>query len=150
MEGIPVIIGNAEKIIQWLFRQEKGKLFEIKEKSNKRSLSQNAYAWVLIGEIADKLRESKEDIYFRMLKEYGQAVIVTLRENIDPSGYLKYYEEAGEGVTNGKTFKHYRAFKGSSEFDTREMSIFVDGIVREAEQLGIPTLTDEEIKRLRL
>ena len=32
--------------------------------------------------------------------------------------------------------------------DTKEMSILLDGTVKEAEQLGIPTLTEKEIERL--
>jgi hypothetical protein len=39
-------------------------------------------------------------------------------------------------------------YKGSSEFDTKEMSIFIDGIVSEAKELGIETMTPNEIARL--
>ena len=46
-------------------------------------------------------------------------------------------------------FKHYKVYKGSSEFDTREMSIFIDGIVYEAEELGIQTMTPNEIARIK-
>ena len=34
------------------------------------------------------------------------------------------------------------------DFDTKEMSVFLDGIIQEAEQLGIKTLTPDEIGRL--
>ena len=40
-------------------------------------------------------------------------------------------------------------FEGSSEMDSREMAILLDGVVQEAEQLGIPTLTPNEIARLK-
>ena len=33
--------------------------------------------------------------------------------------------------------------------DNREMAILIDGVVQEAEQLGIPTLTPAEIARLK-
>lgn len=143
-----MIIGNAERIIQWLFQQEKGKLFEIKEKSAKRSLTQNSYSWVLMGEMADKLRLSKEEVYLRMLRDYGQGQVVSVIAEADVGGYFKYYDEIGEGDVGDKHFKHYRVYKGSSEFDSKEMSVFIDGIVRECTELGIPTLTDEEISRL--
>ena len=149
-----MIIGNAETVIKWLFEQadrnNRDKLFEIKEKRNRRSLTQNAYSWVLIGEIADKLRLSKEEVYLRCLRDYGQSIIVSLREDIDPSGYIKYYDEIGTGEVNGKSFKHYRAYKGTSELDSREMSVFIDGVISEARNLGIPTLSSEEAKRLNL
>ena len=42
--------GKIDSIIQWLFKQDKDKIYEIKEKKEKRSWSQNAYAWKLITE----------------------------------------------------------------------------------------------------
>jgi hypothetical protein len=51
---------------------------------------------------------------------------------------------------NGKTFYHYKIWKGSHNFDTREMAIFVDGIISECKEQGIPTETPEEIERLKL
>lgn len=144
------MIGTPEKIVHWLWQQDKEKLFEIKEKKNRRSLSQNAYAWKLIGNIADVMRLSKEEVYFKMLKDYGQAEVVSLLAPISLDGFVKYYEKIGTGTVNGKEFVHYKIFKGSSEFDSREMTIFIDGIIQECKQLGIETLTPEEIASMRL
>lgn len=144
------MIGKPEKIIQWLFKQDLDKEFEIKEKRNKRSKSQNAYAWELIGKIADSLRKSKEDIYLQMLKDYGQSEIVSMLSIINPKGYFKYYESIGTGIVNNKEFTHYKIFKGSSEFDTKEMTIFIDGIIQECKQLDIETLTPEQIASMNL
>lgn len=145
-----MIIGSAETIIKWLFQQDRGKLYEIKEKSKKRSLTQNSYSWALIGEIADKIRLSKEEVYLKMLREYSQYAMVSIRADIDPAGYIKYFDEIGESETNGNTFKHYKVYKGNSEMDTREMAIFLDGIIQEANDIGIPTLTPNEVKKLKL
>ena len=38
--------------------------------------------------------------------------------------------------------------KGSSEYDTKEMSSFIDGIISEAKGLGIETLPPEELERM--
>ena len=142
--------GKAELIIQWLFNQDREKIFEIKECKSKRSRSQNNYAWELITQIGNVLRKSKEEVYFQMLKDYGQSEIVSMLSSIDPKGYFKYYEAIGTGIVNDKELTHYKIFKGSSEFDTKEMSIFIDGIVQEAEQLGIMAMTKEEIARLKV
>lgn len=142
--------GNCESIIQWLFTQDRSKIFDIKEHKDKRSLSQNAYAWKLITEIGNVIRLSKEEVYLNMLKSYGQFEVVSILSSINPKGYLKYYEEIGTGEVNGKKFTHYKVYKGSSEFDTKEMTIFIDGIIQECNNLGIPTLTPEEIKKWRL
>jgi hypothetical protein len=144
------MVGTPIQIIQWLYNQDKEKKFEIKQKKEKRSLSQNAYAWELITKIGNILRKSKEDVYLQMLKEYGQSEIVSILSSIDPRGYFKYYEKIGTGIVNNKEFTHYKIFKGSSEFDTKEMTIFIDGIIQECEQLDIETLTPEEIAKLIL
>jgi hypothetical protein len=144
------LVGNAEQIIHWLFNQEKDKLFEIKENSKHRTLTQNAYAWSLINELANKLNISKEDMYLKMLKDYGQSTILSIKQEIDISGFFKYYEIIGESELNGKIFTHIKVFKGSSQFNTKEMTIFLNGIIQECESVGIPTLTEEQIKKLKV
>jgi hypothetical protein len=115
----------------------------------KRSLNANSYAWALLTEIGNVLRLSKEDVYFKMLKEYGQSELISVKAHIPIGEYVDYCEEAGESTLNGKLFKHYKVYKGSSEFDKREMAIFIDGIVQEAKQLGIDTRTPDEIAKLK-
>ena len=115
----------------------------------KRSLNANNYAWKLLTEIGNVLRTSKDEVYLEMLKRYGQSEIISVLAHIPIKEYVKYCEEAGSSTLNGKMFKHYKVYKGSSEFDTREMSIFIDGIVSEAEGLGIQTMTPNEVERLK-
>ena len=144
------MIGYPEEISKYLWQLDKEKLYEIREFKEKRTLSQNAYAWKLITEIANKVNKSKEEVYLEMLKDYGQSEIISMLSTIEPKGYFKYYESIGTGIVNDKEFTHYKIFKGSSEYDSKEMSIFIDGIVQECTQLGIPTLSDEEIKGMKL
>lgn len=144
------MVGNAEQIIHWLFNQEKDKLFEIKENSKHRTLTQNAYAWSLINELANKLNLSKEETYLKMLKDYGQSTILSILKEVDINGFFKYYEIIGESELKGKIFIHIKVFKGSSQFNTKEMAIFLNGIIQECESVGIPTLTEEQIKSLKV
>lgn len=144
------MIGYPEEISKYLWQLDKEKLYEIKEYKEKRSLSQNAYCWKLITEIANKISKSKEEVYLEMLKSYGQSEVISMLSTINPNGFFKYYEEIGTGIVNNKEFTHYKIFKGSSEYDSKEMSIFIDGVIQECTQLGIPTLTEEEIKSMRL
>lgn len=130
--------------------KDKEKLsIEVKPYRQRRSLNANAYAWKIIGEIADVVRAGKDEIYLKCLKRYGQSELISVLSHVPISNYVKYYEEAGESKLNGKDFTHYRVYKGSSEFDTREMSIFIDGVVSEAKVLGTQTETPEEIARLK-
>lgn len=141
--------GKADACITWLLSQDRDKEFEVKEHKKKRSLNANAYAWKLITEIANVTRLSKEEVYLDMLKHYGQSEIVSVLSNIDVSGYFKYYEAIGTAKLQGKDFTHYKIYKGSSEYNTYEMSVLIDGIVHEAEQLDIQTLTPAELLRLK-
>lgn len=141
--------GTPEEIIKWLFTQDRNKAFDIKEHKEKRSLNANAYAWVLITKIADHLRASKEEVYLTMLKRYGQSEIISVLTSINISGYVKYYEPIGTAVLQGKDFTHYKVYKGSSEYDTREMSVLIDGIVSEAKEMDIDTLTPDELNKIK-
>lgn len=129
--------------------EEKEYILEIKQYRRKRSLNANNFCWKLCTEIANVLRTDKDSVYLTMLKRYGQSDIVSVIKGIDVKPYFKYYEEAGEGRVNGREFKHYKVFKGSSEYDTREMSIFLDGVVSEAKEMDIEVLTARELSLLK-
>lgn len=122
---------------------------KIDKHREKRSLNANNYAWAIMTEMANVLRASKEEVYLNMLKRYGQSEIISVLSHIPIGEYVKYCEEAGESTLNGKLFKHYKVYKGSSEFDTREMSIFLDGVVSEAKEMDIPTETPDQIAKLK-
>lgn len=122
---------------------------EAKKHRNKRRINANNYAWEIISQIGNILSKSKEEIYLEMLKRYGQSQMISVYADIDVSKFLKYYEEAGESELNNKLFKHYKVYTGTSEYDTKEMSIFIDGVVQEAQELGIVTDTPEQIARYK-
>lgn len=143
------MIGKPDAIIRWLTEQDRETEFEIKKHRKKRSLNANNYAWALITQIADRMNLSKEETYLQMLQDYGQSEMITLVKGINIDGYIKYYKKAGESVINGTEAVHYLVYKGSSEMDTKEMAILIDGIVQEAKNLGIQTLEDAEIERLK-
>lgn len=122
----------------------------VKKWSEHRTLTANAYLWTLITQIGNAIRESKEDVYFDMLKAYGQGAAASVQEK-DAERFCrsyKYHEKIGESTLNGKTFKHYRFWVGSSEYNREEFTILLDGVIREAENLGIETRPKEEIESL--
>ena len=135
--------------ISEILSSEKPLVVKIEPVKKKRSLDSNAYCWVLIGQIADILRASKEEVYFNMLKNYGQSTVVSVLSEINVTGFFKYYEEFGKGEVNGKDFTHYKVYKGSSEFDTKEMAVLLDGVISEAEALGIDSRTPEEVEKMK-
>ncbi len=142
-------VGTPEEISRYLWQLDKEKKYKLEEYKEKRTLNSNSYCWMLIGKIADVLRTSKDEIYLMMLKRYGQSELISVLSNINIEGYFKYYDIAGTSMLNNKEFTHYKVFKGSSEYDTREMSILIDGVVQEAKELGIETLTPDELAQLK-
>lgn len=122
----------------------------IQKYSESRSLKANAYLWSLITKIGNALRESKESIYLDMLKSYGQGGAVSVEERFaeDFCRTYKYHEELGQSELNGKMFKHYRFWVGSSEYNKAEFAVLLDGVVQEAKNLGIEVKSEEEINSI--
>ena len=146
------MIGDAQEIIAWLFSQpkdDKERLYEIKEKKQKRSLTANAYYWVLLHQLASVMRLDNDSCHFLMLQRYGVYEVVSIQSGINLSGYFKYYEEIGRGTVNGKEFTHYKIYKRSSQMDSKEFSDLLNGLVDECEEQGIVTLTSNEIASLK-
>ena len=144
------MIGNAKAIIQWLFdQQDAEKLYEIKEKKSKRSLTANAYYWSLLNQLASVMRLDSEKLHFMMLKRYGVCEVVSVRSDINVDGYFRYYEAIGKSNLDGKEFTHYKIYKGSSQMDSKEFSVLLDGLISECEDQGIPVLTPDEVAKLK-
>lgn len=147
--GGKTMVGKADEIIKWLLSQDREKTFEVKPYHPKRSLNANAFCWHLCNEIANVLRTSKDEVYQEMLKRYGQSEVISVLSHIDISKVVKYYEVLGTAHLQGKDFTHYRVFIGSSEYNSKDMSILIDGIISEAKELGIETLPNTAIERMK-
>ena len=127
---------------------------EVKKYREKRSLTQNAYAWVLISKISESIMPalSKEQVYLMMLKRYGQGGFISvLSDQLElVKRKLDYYEEKGKAVKDGLEFTHLMVWVGSSKYDSHEMNLFISGIVEEAKDLGIETLTTAELEKMEV
>ena len=143
-------VGTVIDIKRKIFQLEKDKKYDVKitEHRNRRSKNANSYMWELIGKMADTLGGSKEQIYLEELKKYGQSLLIPVKKETFPNGYFKYYEFECRGTINGKEADWYKVYKGSSSYNTKEMSILIDGIVSDCKELEIPTLEDYEIESL--
>lgn len=124
----------------------------ISKHRKKRSLDANAYAWVLMSKLAALNKTSKEEVYELMLRRYGFPyedddgyIVVTVKKSVDmgkiDGHWLRY--------KGNESFTSYLMLKGSSEYDTAEMSHFIDGIISECKESGIETLTPTELERMK-
>lgn len=123
----------------------------------KRSLDANAYAWALMSKIAVVIKSDKDNVYDLMLQKYGHPYLdengvsekISVLSSIDLSKLNIHTKFIGNGYVDGKEFSHYILIKGSSEYDTKEMADFIDGIVSDAKELEIETLPPDEIRRMK-
>lgn len=110
---------------------------------NRRSLDSNAYAWVLMQKIAEAINSDRWSVYLDMLQKYSRDfTFVICKENaIDKLKELyRTCIDLGEVNVNGTEGHQMQVFFGSSTFDSKSMSVFIDGIVSECKELGIETL----------
>lgn len=148
------MIGKPIELIQYLYNQEKDKVYEIKEHKVKRSLNANSYCWVLIGKIAEVVGNTKEDVYRDYIKNKGIYQIITMNSKAVPT-FQKIWQEKGLGwlcetsETNVVGLTDVIAYYGTSSYNTKQMAHFIDYIVQEAKNLDIETLPPNEIKSLK-
>lgn len=118
--------------------------YEIVRRRKKRSNDANSLCWAVCTEIANVLRTDKESVYVDMLKEYGQSDIWATSPETRPEQHFKYYDFFGKRMVNDKEVYFYTVYRGSSEYDTREMAILLDGIIDEAKALDIDVISERE------
>lgn len=147
------MVGTIEQIIQYLFKQDKTKKYEVKEYKEKRSLDANAYAWVLLGKLQDKLHIPKEEIYRDAIKNIGSYEVIPIK-NEAVEKFRQAWSKKGLGwiteTTKSKLdgYTNVLAYYGSSIYDTKEMTRFIEQIIQECEQLDIETKSKAEIDSL--
>lgn len=129
----------------------------IKEKKEKRTLDQNAYMWVLIGQLAAKISMpgavvSPAEVYRELIRDVGGNYYVgcfkadqaeAVKKDWESHGVGWVVDSIGESKVPGCV--NLRLFYGSSHYDTATMSRLIDVVIRECETQGIQTETKEEI-----
>lgn len=148
------MIGKPIEIIQYLYNQDKEKVFEVKEHKLKRSLNANAYCWVLMNKIADAIKSTKEEVYREYIKNKGIFRLITMNKDATNT-FIKVWQEKGLGWICDISESKYEgmvdvvAYYGTSSYNTKQMANFIDYVVDEAKNLGIETLPPDEIERLK-
>lgn len=119
---------------------------EWKKHRERRSLDANNYAWMLMTKIGAALGITKDEVYIHELERYGQLAFLMQVDHdtpVDTVGlYTKFLEYDGQKDI-------YQVFRGSSTYDTKEMSAFIDGIVADAKELGIDTVPVVELEKIK-
>jgi hypothetical protein len=134
----------------------------LKRWREKRTLTANAYYWVLVGKIAQVLGTPQIYVHNLLLREYGQLemvggqlVTVMLPDTDEAENKVLmadlYHMRPTSFVKSGKNGQMFRAYymlKGSSQYDSQEFSLLLEGAINEARDLNIEILPAEEIERM--
>jgi hypothetical protein len=128
---------------------------EIKPYRSKRSLDANAYAWVLIDRLSEKMGVPKVEIYREYIRNIGGVSETVCVQDKAVDKLCEAWRSKGigwqtetfpskiEGCTN------VVLYYGSSTYDTEQMSRLLELIRQDCKQFGIPTETPDEIARLK-
>lgn len=130
---------------------------EIKEYRKKRSINQNSLYWSVLTQFARAMRMSNAEAHNRMLRDYGQVkrfgdkiafVVLPDTDEVEQqtleaeTEHLRPTSQVKEGK-DGQMYRTYMMLKGSSSYDTAEMTQLIDGLIDECEQVGLEVLSEQ-------
>lgn len=150
----PELPGQAQ-MVAGEFDPQKKYTVTIKEFRKKRSLDANAYAWVLMNKLADKLNMGVRDLYRHYIPdipENSQVVCVPteavekLQSGWEHNG-IGWCSDTLKSKLPGCT--NVVLYYGSSTFDQKQMGVLLDLIIADCKQVGVEYLTPEELERLK-
>ncbi len=129
---------------------------KISVKKKKRSLDANRYMWHLCGEIAMALHTTRNEVYIGAIKEAGVSELHLVMDEA-VAAMIERWNQMGLGYIAEVAYKSQKnpgstaviLWYGSSTYDTGEMSHLIDYVVGEARELGIETMTADELAELK-
>lgn len=150
------MVGTIEQIIQYLFKQDKTKQYEVKEYKEKRSKDANAYFHVLVNKLARFYNIADKEMKIKMNLQYGtiakdaneNSIGIKIPQGTDITQFYDYAKWFGECEDNGIKFDKYLFYKQTHTLNTKEMSQLINGVVQECQDVGIETKSQAEINSL--
>lgn len=137
--------------------KDKDVRISISQWREKRSLNANKYFHLLSDKLADSMRMSKPKMKNYLLFHYGQKVrdddgnLIGIKTNASEEDLISrtdihmwYLKDSPEDGT-----PMYCLLEHSRFYDSRQMSILIDGTVDECKAQGIETMTPAELERLK-
>lgn len=138
-------------------RSKKDKRYKlsIQEYRQKRSLDANAYAWVLIGKLADAMHITPNEVYRTAIINIGGNYEVVPIKGEAAKKFKEVWEKNGLGwpafelgPSKIQGYVNMMVYYGSSTYDSRQMAALIDNLCQDCKALGIETKPDEEIASL--
>lgn len=158
MDGKPLItfMVNEYRDCMKVAQELNGKPVSIKvtKQKKKRSLDSNAYFWILVDKLSQKLNIPKEDVYRNAIRNIGGVSETVCVRNDAVEKLCAGWSKNGlgwstdtmpskiEGCTN------VVLYYGSSTYNQEQMTRLIDNIVQDCKAVGIETLSPLELARL--
>lgn len=147
------MVGTIEQVIQYLFKQDKTKKYEVKEVKKKRSINANNYFWKLLQELCELQDLDAIEEYKKRVKELAifrrfrieTKDVKTFEIMWQDKGIAWFCEIADTEYISNVEFKIINAYYGSSSFNSKQMSRLIDGVVQDCKAVGIETKCEAEI-----
>lgn len=129
---------------------------DIRKKRKRRSLDANAYLWVLLGKIAEKIGAPPETVYRSLIRDIGgNYEVLPIRNDAVEAWCNTIWAGKGIGwVTDvlGPSklpgYTNVICYYGSHIYDAKSMGRLIDATIAECKELGIEHLPAEELERM--
>ena len=129
-----------------------------------KTISQNGYYWTLLDQLQGELAKigivkTKAQLHNQMMRDYGTFATIdgmkvsvclrdtdSVREAVDRDEVNHLRDTGKTEDRGGKAWRWWFVLKGVHEMTTEEMSKLIDGLVEECRNVGIETLTWQELR----
>ena len=153
--NLTITLGGDSRAV-WDKYHDKDVSVEIKQYREKRSLDANAYCWLMIGKIAEKMHIDRVEVYREAVKAIGGNSTIVCVKNVAVDALIHGWQDRGIGWMAEKMpskipgCTNVMLYYGSSTYDTLQMSLLIDHVLQDAKALGIETLTPEELEAMKI
>ena len=119
---------------------------------------QRKYFWTLVKELRSNMKngQTENDVYLQLLRIYGTSDLISIPSDqvhlaracyriVEVQNREEFVNKENERIT----VCILRCWKGLSEYGTNEACMLIDGAVEECKNLGIPTDTPDEIRKMK-
>lgn len=154
---ISLEVAASPSDIERLFK-DKDLDITLSQHREKKTMSQNGYYWVLLTPTAAKLKVSTAFLHNMLLRRHPRVYLI----GIYPQYVLVPNTEEAWNLVMETTDYHlwptneyvgddrkYMMIRGSSTFNTEEMTVLLDDLIEVAKEQGVETATPEELARMR-
>ena len=152
---LPLNMGRREAVLaveplKDVIAKGKRLAVEVKQHRAKRSLDANALLWVMLSEMAAILNTTKDELYLEVLSRYGIFTHIIVKPEVADRVAQEWrtVRNLGEVTVNGKTGIQMQCYFGSSTYNSKEFSVLLNGVISEAQEIGIETRPQAEIDSL--